>query len=136
MGFLSFFSVVEFFHLQPDYFPETTKDFFTVDEILQYGILPLGLKTNRSLGSKGQLVNVGFLRPRETPIVAQVTQLVREKHPSLSGLVRYQIRLDEYLTILEKIYTIDSEKLIDRSPQSLAVPLQEHVFPSLESTPS
>ncbi len=39
----------DFFHLEPEYFPVATKDVFKVDELLKWGILPLGTKSAGAL---------------------------------------------------------------------------------------
>ncbi|MEZ4751937.1 MAG: hypothetical protein R3B54_15290 [Bdellovibrionota bacterium] len=129
MGILRFLSVVERFHVEPQYFPLLTKDLFEIDEILKNGILPLGFKLQQSFGGKRQFLNVGFLTPRDSKLVSEVEALLRSKHGAIAGLIRYQIDLQEYLQILDSIYGVPFDSLAARNPAELSSVLQDHLTP-------
>ncbi|MCB0418381.1 MAG: hypothetical protein KDD39_12075, partial [Bdellovibrionales bacterium] len=129
VGILSFFSVVERFHLNPEFFPQVTKDLFSEDEILKNGILPLGFKRQQSLSGKKQFLNVGFLSPRDGKQISEVEAILRSKHQAIAGLVRYQIDLNEYLLILDQIYGISPSSLSSKDLSELSPVLQNHLQP-------
>ena len=54
---------VDFFHLNPNYFPELTKDLIPLEMVLRYGVLPLGFKSEFGFFRRRKHVNLGFLSP-------------------------------------------------------------------------
>ncbi|MCB0406520.1 MAG: hypothetical protein KDD51_17185 [Bdellovibrionales bacterium] len=129
MGILSFFAVVERFHLDPEYFPEITKDLFSIEEILKHGVLPLGFKQQNTLVGKKQYLNVGFLSPRDTKQIAAVEALLKAKHQAIAGFLRYQVELIEYLQVLERVYDTGRDSVSKRASNLLHPLLQSHFQP-------
>lgn len=100
---------VDFFYLDPRYFPETTRDIFSLETLIQNGILPLGIKTERKWFKKTATLNVGMLSPDQKPILETIEKLAREKNPQINAVRPYLIIPEQFMTILETVYNASQD---------------------------
>jgi hypothetical protein len=103
---------VDFFHLNPEYFPRGTKDIIPLDAILKYGVLPLGLKNKRGIFKSSIQLNLGFLNPKHKENVGRELETLAAKgNQSIHATKCYLVLVDEFLHVLDKVYGLNSEKL-------------------------
>lgn len=101
-----------FFHLDTDYFPAQTRDLITLSEALQYGVLPLGYKTEAHLLKRHKVLNLGFLDPSKTEQVKKVESLVLPRAAKeTQGIKIFLVLADQFLTVLRDHYGLSDGAL-------------------------
>lgn len=105
--------LVDFFHLEPAYFPQATRALFDAEFVVRWGILPLGYKTvGRFLGTK-KVLNIGLIDPSRTESVEAVERLAREKLGSgYAGLKSYLVLADEFVSVMESVYQVPAKEMV------------------------
>jgi hypothetical protein len=96
-------SDADFFYLDSRYFPETTKNLLSPDEILRFGALPLGSKKSTKLFRSGTIVNVGMLDPSDTSAIKAMEAIFRSRGNAL-GIKVFLILADQFLDALDRVY--------------------------------
>lgn len=102
---------VDFFHVDPQYFPQETKSVFSVEDILRWGALPLGSKTEYRLFRKGKILNVGLLDPGRQDAKLAIAAAQEEAGKKYTNLKFFLILADQFLGILQSVYGVDPETL-------------------------
>ena len=104
---------IDYFHLEPQYFPKVTEEFLSKDEIFKYGALPLGMKKSYGLFSAKKLLNIGLLDPSNTENTKQIEALAIErlKAEKVHGLKIYLLLADQFLQVLKSVYQISEDQL-------------------------
>lgn len=100
---------IDFFYLDPRYFPAATRSALSPEEILRYGALPLGYKRKSGFLSQKKVINVGFLNPGDTATVEAVKTLLTQRLAK-EGVVDIKIFLllsDQFLDVLRISYGKD-----------------------------
>ena len=105
--------MVDFFHLEPQYFPEATKDLFNTDFLLQFGVLPLGYKTVWKFFRPKKLLNIGLIDPSRQDALEAVKAHASEVlgAGSWAGTKPYLILADEFVSVLERVYKVPHGKM-------------------------
>lgn len=101
-----------FFHLEPQYFPAITKDVLTREQILKFGALPLGYKTEMSWFRPVKRLNLGMLNPAKDRVVS-------EQIPNVKSFKIFQVLPDQFLTTLEQHYGVKRADLMNQGPEKL-----------------
>ena len=101
---------VDFFHVDPRYFPQETKSVFTVEDIVRWGALPLGSKTDYGLFRKGKILNIGMLDPGRQDAKLEISA-AQEGGKQYTQLKFFLILADQFLGILQSVYGVDPEAL-------------------------
>jgi hypothetical protein len=120
----------DFFALDPLFYPESTKGLFTAEEMLEYGILPIGVGTEPGFLKTRKVLNLGMLDPERRDSVAFAEMrlsLVQQQpeHPHrkiLNGIQATKVFLiltDQFLGILHSAYGIGEETVRSRDAASL-----------------
>lgn len=98
---------VERFHLEAEYFPKETKEWLSREKMLEYQMLPLGIKHKTKFFKRVSYLNVGSVVPRGQELHAEVDKIAREKLGSdYGGYQLFQIQEAEFKNVLEKIYGV------------------------------
>jgi len=97
---------VDFFHLNPAYFPESTKSLFSLSDIVRLGFLPLGIKMESKLLIKRRMLNIGILNPSNQLLVSEIKDLVAkvDDREKIDGIKTYLILTDQFIDVLDKVY--------------------------------
>ncbi len=113
--------LIDFFQLDPTYYPQATKDLFPKDVLLKYGVLPLGYKTEYKLFRSKKILNIGLLDPAQKEIATQIENLAQEKlgKNSISSIKVFLILADQYLDILNSVYGMSEEEIRRQDLQKL-----------------
>lgn len=120
---------IDFFYLDPKYFPAVTKEALSVNEILRYGALPLGFKRKSGFLSQKKSVNVGFLDPGNEANVGSVRDLLlsRLAKDGVTDIKIFLILSDQYMDVLRNSYGKDRQFLQGCDPAELDPVLQLHL---------
>lgn len=112
---------VDFFHLNPNYFPESTKDLIPIEMVLKYGALPLGFKTESRFFRRRKLINVGFLSPYRKNFLAEVEKFVLDHREgqTFEAVRIYLILADQFLKVLKKTYGISEDQIRKMNPETV-----------------
>jgi len=101
-----------FFHLEPQYFPLVTKDLFTPEQVVKFGVLPLGYKTEMRWFRPVKRLNLGMLNPaRESRVSEQI--------PNVKYFKIFQVLPDQFIATLEQHYGVKKGDLFNLGPESL-----------------
>lgn len=113
--------LIDFFQLDPAYFPQATKDLFSKDIILKYGALPLGYKTEYKLFRTKKILNVGLLDPSQKERAEQVQNIAQEKlgKNAIAAIKVFLILADQYLDILSSVYGVSEDEIRRQDLQKL-----------------
>lgn len=111
---------INFFYLHPDRFPKDTLKLFTVDEVLRYGVLPLGFKKKfRWFRRPTELLNIGLLNPGNPKRLDELDEIVRSriKGDKYQRIQVFLILADQFLGVLRSVYGLKVEDL-ESKPES------------------
>lgn len=104
----------DFFYLDTNYYPQVTQGLFDVRTIIQYGVLPLGFKTEMKLFKTKKLLNIGLLSPEKSATtLPELERLAKEKlGPEAFHEFKVYLILAEQLTdVLAKKYNFPEDQL-------------------------
>jgi hypothetical protein len=103
----------DFFHLDAKYFPQETKDLLPISEILKWGALPLGSKTEYRLFRKGKILNFGLLDPGQPGVAQALETLAKQKFTSsrITRLKFFLVLADQFLGVVQTVYGLSPEQL-------------------------
>lgn len=114
---------IDFFHLDSQYFPATTRDALPLDFVLKHGVLPLGMKTERKLFRLRKQLNLGFLDPARADAKAIAAEALRlassrlgTESAALSGTTAFLVLPDQFIEVLAGAYGAGEEDLAARDP--------------------
>ncbi|MEW6055328.1 MAG: hypothetical protein AB1540_01830 [Bdellovibrionota bacterium] len=113
---------VNFFHLEPGYFPKTTRDFFPIDFIIRHGVLPLGYKTEYSFFLRAQKrLNIGLLTPSHKETITKIEEHAENKlgQKKFAGIRLFLILGDQMIKVLEREYGVTEDELRRKSPAEI-----------------
>lgn len=105
---------INFFYLHPDHFPKETKNLLTPEEILRFGVLPLGFKKEfRWFRRPRELLNLGLLNPGNPKRLDELDELVRSrlKSEKYQRIQVFLILADQFLGVLRSAYGLKVEDL-------------------------
>jgi hypothetical protein len=104
---------VDFFHVDARYFPQETKSVFAVEEILRWGALPLGSKTEYRFFRKGKILNVGLLDPgrQDAKLAIAAATESQGEGKKYTQLKFFLVLADQFLSILQSVYGVNPETL-------------------------
>lgn len=106
------------FHLNPDYFPESTRGWLDVPTILTHGMLPLGIKHGYRFGFlRTTFANVGCLGPVNRAQKAAVQHKLKKQ--GVGGVHFYQVEPAPFWEVLQKAYGVGPAQLKAESNQPL-----------------
>lgn len=117
---------IDFFHLDPRYFPEATRDLLTPEQMIQYGAVPLGFKTGYRLFRSHKMLNMGFLNPARTEAITEVERAAKARlgENSFRGLKIFLVLSDQFLDVLEKVYGVSEADIRSRDASRVDDTLQ------------
>ncbi len=111
---------IDFFHLNPRYFPQVTRNLLSPDALLKFGMLPLGYKMQPGLLRQRKVLNLGFLDPtRKDKVKEGEAEARAAAGETCSGTKVYLILADEFLDVLASVYGVSEDSL--RSEKNIAV---------------
>lgn len=105
---------INFFYLNPEYFPKETMKLFTQEEVLRYGVLPLGFKKQfRWFSKPRKLLNIGLLNPGNLKRLDELDELVRARiqGESHQRIQVFLILADQFLGVLRSVYGLEVKDL-------------------------
>jgi hypothetical protein len=103
------------FHLDPNFFPQVTQNLFTPEEIVRYGVLPLGYKREFRWFRPVARLNLGLLNVERRETVDWVRSQVR----NVKSFKTFQVLPEEFLQTLELCYGIDRSTLLEWSADQI-----------------
>lgn len=98
----------DFFYVDCNYFPPITKNIFTIEQMLKYGVLPLGFKTDMKLFRNKKLLNLGLVSPeRQGTTVPELEKLAKERigENTFQDIKVYLILAEQFFEVLEQVYS-------------------------------
>jgi hypothetical protein len=112
---------IDFFYLDPRYFPVVSRDALSVPEILRYGALPLGFKKVSGFLSRKRVANVGFLDPGNKESVSSVRNILRERlgKDGVSDIKIFLLLADQFMDVLRESYGQHRSQLQGLDPEKL-----------------
>jgi hypothetical protein len=112
---------VDFFHLDPQYFPQVTQALLSVDEMLRYGATPLGFKTEQKLFRARKLLNVGFLDPAREDAQKLILAIAEAKlgAGSVHAVKPFLILPDQFMDIMTQVYGLKAADIRARDLTTL-----------------
>jgi hypothetical protein len=104
-----------FFHLNPEYFPRVTQDLIPVEDVVRYGVLPLGFKREFQWFRSVQRLNLGLLNPGRKDTL----EWVRTHLGTVKAFKTFQILPEEFLKTLELCFGVDRSVLLEWGPDQI-----------------
>ncbi len=99
----------DFFHVESRHFPALTREWLTPEQLIVWGVLPLGVKSRSRWGIFSEAVlNLGMLSPSRSEVVAAVKNTVKEKAADVKP---YLVLFDEYLEVMNGVYGWTPERI-------------------------
>ncbi|MGZ3688613.1 MAG: hypothetical protein ACXWP5_16630 [Bdellovibrionota bacterium] len=111
---------IDFFQLEPSYYPALTRDLFPVEALLKFGALPLGFKSEAGFFRTKRKLNLGMLDPGNSRSVEELEKLARSKLPEgIAGVRIYLILPDQFLDVLEVAYQVSEAAIRAKNPAEI-----------------
>lgn len=97
---------VDFFHIEPEYFPKVTRDLLPLDLMVRCGALPLGYKREFRFFRARKMLNIGIINPERKDAIAEIERFlrVRPEGETIAGLKIYLVLSDQFLDVLDSVY--------------------------------
>ena len=70
---------IDFFHADPCYLPPEGRDLYSREDIVKYGIIPMGYRMEHKFFRARRMLNVGFIDPSRLDSMDRADALAREK---------------------------------------------------------
>jgi hypothetical protein len=105
-----------FFHLDPAFFPQSSREMIPVAAIIQYGVLPLGFKNETHWFRTRRRLNLGVLNPQDTVAIETVK---RQHLETVKAFKTFQVLPEEFLQTLELCYGVERSTLLDLGPEQI-----------------
>lgn len=102
-----------FFHIDTKTFPRTTLDLFPVEEVVIYGCMPLGFKTEMDGPKELKVLNLGFLDPEDDRNTQGVLQLIKEKSfgkNKPTSVDPYLLLPENFVEVICNVYGLKKER--------------------------
>lgn len=100
---------VDFFHVSPDYLPESTKDVFPVEMMVDLGFLPLGFKSKSRWFREHRVLNIGLVDPSRRDAIRDIEDWAKKRE--FAGVRVYLVLPDALLKVLESRYQVTATEL-------------------------
>lgn len=110
---------VDFFYIKSEYFPKATQSLFTQDEMILYGVLPLGIKIQKNFFKTKKILNLGFLNPGDVQKLEKVKKIIHSRNPEFNEFRDFLIISDHFLEIIEKIYSVSASELFKKKKNEI-----------------
>jgi hypothetical protein len=123
---------VDFFYLDPAYFPQNTRDLLPVEEIVRLGALPLGFKTERRFFRTRKMLNLGLLSPERKDSAEEALRIARTRPggDDIQGVKVFLVLADHFLQVLNQVYRKSDAELRGRDQaqvdETLLMFLEQH----------
>ncbi len=121
-GWLQYLMGLSTFRVTPERFPKGTAGAISVENILRYGVLPLGTKQARR---NRAVLNVGVLNPRVSGLFPSIEKCAREAlGEKYAGYRIYRLQPEEYSKVLFQIYGTDVYQVMAQTPEKVGPKLR------------
>lgn len=111
---------VDFFYLDARYYPTNTKDWLTLEQIIRFGALPLGLKTtSKWLFKRERRLNLGMLTPSKELVDGIEKELRAQVGGKFEQLKVFLLLGDQFLNVLKTRYGVNEGELARRPAGSV-----------------
>jgi hypothetical protein len=97
------------FHLDPNFFPRVTQDLIAVEDVVRYGVLPLGFKREFKWFKPVARLNLGLLNVERR----ETLEWVRAHAGNVKAFKTFQVLPDEFLQTLELCYGVGRSTLLE-----------------------
>lgn len=104
---------VDYFHIEPQYFPKITQELLPVDDMVRLGVVPLGFKTERKFFRTRKVLNIGQLDPGRKTATDEALRIASGKLGSgeIAGVKVFLVLAEQFLQILNQVYQTSDESL-------------------------
>lgn len=111
---------VNFFNLDPRFFPRQTNALLSVDTIIRHGVLPLGFKRGGySLFRASRTFNLGMLDPASRESQKTAEEEVRKNGENFQRTQVFLVLADQFLDVLSSVFDVKMKDLLQRPPESV-----------------
>ncbi len=112
---------MDYSHVEPELYVAPFPDLLSVDEILEWGALPLMATMELGLFGQRKLLKVGFLNPSRKDATSQVEKriLARLKSEGIEGLKAVLLLPENFIAVLEAVFQISKSSLQKKKSSQL-----------------
>ena len=101
---------VDFFYMDPMYFPKITQGLLPRELMLRYGVLPLGFKTQYRFFRSSKSLNLGLLNPDNEEAIHEARQAAHARLGA-DGFQKVRVFLilsDQFIDVFGEVYKMDA----------------------------
>jgi hypothetical protein len=110
---------VDFFHLDPRFFPKETKDAIPVPLILRFGALPLGAKSRFKMFRTKKILNIGLLDPGRKDAVEAIERLLQDKTSNYDAIKVFLVLADQFIEVVQSVYGVSDKEIHAKATEDL-----------------
>ena len=110
---------IDLFQLDPNYFPEATKDLFEKEDLIKLGFLPLGLKTVYRFFRAKRALNIGMIEPSSKESLEKIKALAEKKIDRFEEIKTYLILPEQFIRVFQKVYDFSDQKIRELPPKDV-----------------
>ncbi len=129
---------VDFFHVDPAYLSTEGQDLYTREQIVKFGMLPLGFRVEHKFFRSRRMLSVGFLDPARLDALDQADALARRKlgQAGIHGIRPWLIMPEHFWSTAEHLHRLTPEWVLSLSPKGLDPTLADYLRASQSSLAS
>jgi hypothetical protein len=110
---------VDFFHLDPAFFPKRSTDILGIDTALRCGVLMLGFKSQYGFFKRGKTLNIGMLDPGRKDALAAAEKEVRTHGHDFKNTKVFLLLADQFLNVVQSAYGLSLDEIASRPSENL-----------------
>lgn len=105
----------DWFDLQPQYLPKSTQELFSTDEMIEYGVIGLGVKKGYGFFKSSRL-NLGMVNPENKSALEKVVARLPAEYKKTKIFL---VPADRFIETLEKVFGVRRSVLAGMEPSKI-----------------
>lgn len=105
---------IDFFHADPLYLPQEGRDLYTREDVVRFGLIPMGYRMEHKFFRARRMLNVGFVDPSRLDALDRADAIAREKLGSagIHGVRAWLVVPEHFWNTVTQLYPITAEWVI------------------------
>lgn len=102
---------IDFFHADPLYLPTESRDLYAREDVVKYGMIPMGFRVEHKFFRSRRMLNVGFVDPSRLDSMDRADALAREKlgPAGIHGVRAWLIMPEHFWNTAAQLYQLTPE---------------------------
>jgi hypothetical protein len=102
---------IDFFHADPLYLPVEGRELYSREDVVRYGLIPMGFRMEHKFFRARRMLNVGFVDPSRLEALDRADALAREKlgNGGIHGVRAWLVMPEHFWNTITQLYNVTPE---------------------------